>query len=202
MGLAWMWLPGKRISGTAGLLPCIKVRICIISCCEMIEGSHVCILIPKLAMAALGTWSPSPCLCCCMSYLKLGQRYRCQHHFEQCSLLQSCCRPIVCQLAAFTARGKTHSSSTASGNKLWWWRSRAGDGAPCRAGGSRRARTPPPPASVASAAQRRAGTRISTTWHEHFPHRGSGFSCGCDRLSDAKWNEDEEGFDCGPYPQN
>lgn len=43
--------------------------------------------------------------------------------------------------------------------QLWWQRSRARDGAPCRAGGSWRHRSPPPPASVASAAQRRAGTR-------------------------------------------
>lgn len=83
-------------------------------------------------------------------------------------------------------------------NKLWWRRSRASDGAPCRAGGSWRHRSPPPPASVASAAQRRAGTRISTTWHKHCPRRGLEFSCGSDRLSDAKWNEDEEGFDWLP----
>lgn len=34
---------------------CCKVRMRIISCCEMIKENHVCIFIPKLVLVALRT---------------------------------------------------------------------------------------------------------------------------------------------------
>lgn len=40
---------------TAASLLCCKVRMRIVSCCEMIKENHVCIFIPKLVLVALRT---------------------------------------------------------------------------------------------------------------------------------------------------
>lgn len=113
---------------------------------------------------------------------------RIQRHLNKRSLPKGLCAPEILRLSVVPTKRSFSLFFFVLTNNIqlkwrwwsWWWRP------PVRLEESRRYRSPPPPASVASAAQQRAGTRISTTWHKHFPLCGLDFCYDYHRLSEAK----------------